>query len=294
MPGWRNWIYATDSKSVGRKAVRVRVPPQAQSISKIKKSFEKAKRTLAFLRFRHMMMTMPKAKIPAGNYPWTPELAYVVGLLATDGNLSGDGRHVTMRSAELEMIETFQKCLDDHHKLGTEIKPNGSISYRMQVCGVAFYRWLLTIGLFPAKSYTIGPLAIPDEFFRDFFRGCIDGDGSIRVYKDTYNEYRGRKYENQRLYVHLVSASPIFIDWIQDTVSALTNIHGVVVNVPPRSEKHVPLYLLKYAKAESLKIIDWIYYSPDVPCLQRKRKRAEDTAAIIRNQKRKTYSLISG
>ena len=31
----------------------------------------------------------------------------------------------------------------------------------------------------PEKSLTLGPLAIPDEYFPDFFRGCIDGDGSI-------------------------------------------------------------------------------------------------------------------
>jgi hypothetical protein len=232
-------------------------------------------------------------RILNGNDYWTPTFAYATGLLATDGNLSGNGETVTMRSAEIEMMGTFQSCLDDHHKIGTEIKPNGNVSYRVQVADTAFYRWLLTIGLFPAKSYTIGPLAIPDEFFRDFFRGCIDGDGSIRVYKDTYNEYRGRKYENQRLYVHLVSASPRFIEWIQNTIIRLTNIHGVIVVVPPRNEKCVPQYLLKYAKAASLQLIDWMYYAPDLPCLQRKRIAAEQTAAIIKNQKRKIYSLIN-
>src|SRR2546423_10250786 len=37
-------------------------------------------------------------------------------------------------------------------------------------------------GLTPAKSLTLRPLVIPDEYFAEFFRGCIDGDGSVVVY----------------------------------------------------------------------------------------------------------------
>jgi hypothetical protein len=236
---------------------------------------------------------MARKKIPAGNYEWTPQLAYAVGLLATDGNLSGDERHFCLRSVEIEMMKTFRICLNSNHKIGTETKPNGDVSYRVQIGDVAFYRWLLTIGLFPAKSYTIGPIAVPDEYFRDFFRGCIDGDGSIRVYIDSYNEYRGRQYVNQRLYVQLVSASPNFIFWIHDAITRLTGINGAVIRSKPQDSKHAAMWLLKYAKAASLRLIDWMYYDPDVPCLQRKRVLAEKTAVIVKNQKRKSYSLIS-
>ena len=270
--------------------MRVRLPPQAPLIAKRK--IKKALKNACFLRSLSHDSVMPQKKIPAGNYEWTPQLAYVVGLLTTDGNLSGNGKTVTMRSAELEMMRTFQKCLDDHHKLGVEIKPNGNVSYRVQVSDVAFYRWLLTIGLFPAKSYTIGPLAIPDEYFQDFFRGCIDGDGSIRVYTDNYNKYRGRQYTNQRLHVQLVSASPQFIGWIENSVAGLTGVKGAIIKMKPRNERCVPQYLLKYAKFASLQLIYWIYYSSDVPCLQRKRIVAEKTAAIIKNERRKTYNLI--
>ena len=36
---------------------------------------------------------------------------------------------------------------------------------------------LEAIGLTPNKSKTLAPLAIPDEYFRDFLRGEFDGDG---------------------------------------------------------------------------------------------------------------------
>src|SRR5258708_6218779 len=113
---------------------------------------------------------MPERRLPPKDFEWTPELAYAIGLLVTDGNLSGDGRHVSLRSAEIPMLETFKRCLKLENKIGTTIKKNGDIAYRIQYGNVQFYDWLLKIGLFPAKSYTIGPITVPDEFFRDYFR----------------------------------------------------------------------------------------------------------------------------
>jgi len=55
---------------------------------------------------------MSKSKLPDKNFEWTPKLAYVVGLLVTDGNLSKDGRHITMRSSDRQLLDTFKDCLN--------------------------------------------------------------------------------------------------------------------------------------------------------------------------------------
>jgi hypothetical protein len=34
-------------------------------------------------------------------------------------------------------------------------------------------------------------------------------------------------------------------------------------------------WCLRYAKAESIQLIAWMYYAPNVPCLARKRAKAE-------------------
>jgi len=52
------------------------------------------------------------------------------------------------------------------------------------------------IGITPAKSHTINQIIIPEEFFRDFLRGHLDGDGSITVYMDKYNTYK-----NQNIFI---------------------------------------------------------------------------------------------
>lgn len=131
---------------------------------------------------------MPKQKLPDKNFVWNFELAYAVGLLVTDGNLSKDGRHINLRSSEKILLNTFKKCLNLKNKIGYTIGQRG---YRVQFSNVQFYGWLSRIGLFPAKTYTIGEIKVPDEYFRDFLRGHLDGDGSITTYIDRYNIYKG-------------------------------------------------------------------------------------------------------
>lgn len=235
---------------------------------------------------------MPKRRLPPKDFIWTPQLAYVVGLLVTDGNLSGDGRHVNMRSAEIPMLETFRECLCLNNKIGSTTRKDGRTHYRVQFSNVQFYDWLLKIGITPAKSLTIGSIHVPDQFFADYLRGCIDGDDNIQTYSDKYNYYKGRNYTTQRLFIRIVSGSERHIIWLQAKIEQLTELHGAIIRKPPPDKIRSPLWELKFAKKESMKIIRWIYYSPSVPCLQRKRIIAETALQIISEQKPKKYEFF--
>ena len=198
-----------------------------------------------------------------------PETAYVVGLIATDGNLSGNGRAVSITSKDLDLLETVRACLD----LRTRISPvkggYGTTCYRVQWSDRRFYRWLLGIGLTPAKSLTLGPLDIPDEYFADFLRGCIDGDGSIVTYVDRYNTPKSPAYVYTRLFVSIVSASPRFVEWMQTRVRSLRGLSGSLMI--RRSAGRRDMWCLRYAKRESLAVLRWIYYAPELASLGRKR-----------------------
>ena len=126
----------------------------------------------------------------------------------------------------------------------------------------------------PAKSLKLGALDVPDEYFADFFRGCIDGDGSINVYTDDYNAFKNEKYVYTRLDVSLVSASPPFLEWIQQTVERLIGVDGGIFQKKVRLGR-APIYVLKYPKGDAMQLLKWMYYALDVPCLARKRERAE-------------------
>ena len=105
-------------------------------------------------------------------FDWTPELAYIVGLMVTDGNLSKDKRHMSMRSSDLDLLNTFKICLNLKNKI-SQTKNDGYAKrpcYRIQFGNVQLFQWFEQIGIFPNKTYTIGEIKIPDKYFRDFFK----------------------------------------------------------------------------------------------------------------------------
>jgi len=221
---------------------------------------------------------MPKAKLPNKEFDWTPNLAYIIGLLVTDGNLSGDGRHIIMRSSDTQLLKTFKECLSLSNKIGTTHHNGWSTkpSYRIQFGDVQFYRWLTRIGLLPAKTYTIGAITVPDEYFRDFLRGHFDGDGSVTGYTDRYNTYKNPRYIYTRIWIRFISASGIHIKWLRSRILQLTGVKGHIWE----SKKIQPgrtttMWDLKFGKKESMALLNWMYYAPDLPCLHRKRKKAE-------------------
>jgi hypothetical protein len=224
---------------------------------------------------------MPKAKLPKIKFKWTPDLAYIVGLLTTDGNLSPDSRHVTMLSSDTQLLRTFCSCLDLPKKSIKERSPTGfgknpnynyRPSYRVQFSRVQLYHWLTTIGLFPNKTYTLGKIKVPDKYFRDFLRGWFDGDGSIFTYTDYYNTKKNPKYVYQRLYVKFTSVSIKHLSWLLKTIRRLTKLKGtLIVKKPQKGRKNrISIGEIKFSKKEAIKLLSWIYYRPRLPCLERK------------------------
>jgi hypothetical protein len=204
---------------------------------------------------------------------WSAEIAWIVGLIATDGNLANTGRALSISSADVQLLETVRTCLGLTNRILPAPSNWGTRGLRLQWRNRSLYRWLTTIGLTPRKSLTLGPLAVPDEYFADFFRGCIDGDGTVLVYTDTYHVTKKASYVYCRLYVSLISASQTFVDWIRATIHRLMGIAGSVQ--VRRKPGRNPIWVLRYAKKDSIRLLRWIYRQPDAPCLLRKRAKAE-------------------
>src|SRR5688572_11027138 len=180
-----------------------------------------------------------------------------------------DERHLAITSKDTDLLETVRRCLRLRASITPTLSGRGLRYWHIQWSDRRLHQWLRAIGLTPAKSLTLGPLAIPDEHFADFFRGCIDGDGSILSYTDRYHIAKNPRYVYQRLYVSLVSASPAFVRWLQERVTKLTGLRGAVGNRQPAGK--TKMWYLRFAKRESMAVRRWIYYAPGSPALTRKR-----------------------
>lgn len=197
---------------------------------------------------------------------WNNNLAYVIGLISTDGNLSKDGRHIVFVSKDLELIKLFQKCLNLKNKISVKTsgysKGRGKY-YFIQFGNVIFYNELMSIGLSPNKSKNIAQLLIPKKYFPDFLRGHLDGDGTIRSYNDP--EY----IHSRRLYITFLSASEKHVHWLQ---SQIKKFYGIIGRVRPVRRA----WILVYAKKASLSLLRIIYHKPNLPSLTRKRNLIKD------------------
>lgn len=200
------------------------------------------------------------------NTTWTSELAYVVGLIATDGNLSPDLRHINFTSKDKQLAYLYKKLLGLTNIVGKKSRGGEREKkyYVVQFGSVQFYDFLLLIGLTPAKSKTLRQLTVPDKFFWDFFRGCIDGDGNI-------NEFSHPESAHMQLRIRLFSASRVFLEWQHKTIQRLGGIcGGWVTNVPYKS-----VFSLTFGKGDTIKIIKKMYRDPHGPFLKRKHAFAE-------------------
>ena len=190
---------------------------------------------------------------------WSPELAYVVGLVTAEGNLKKVHRNtVSFPSTDRELIETYQRCLGVSLHVYTQHRPGCLPRHQVTLSGPAYRGFLEGVGLTPAKTKerTLGALKVPDEFFRDFLRGAIDGSIFVRTDK--------RWPHSHRLVVSLTSVCRPFLVWVRDTIVRLVAVENTV----RQTER---AFTLTFTGTKARRLLSWLYYAPDLPCLQRKR-----------------------
>jgi len=210
------------------------------------------------------------------NDTWNSNLAYAIGLLATDGCLLNDGLLIDLTSKDREQLLNFSKCLGINFKISDKWNSNGDKQLRVQFKNRIFYDFLLSIGLTPKKSLTMGKLAIPNKYFFDFLRGCFDGDGCFYSYWDP------RWRSSHMFYLEFVSASKKHINWLQNELKKKLDISGHIVK-----DGRKFTFQLKYAKKEAMEIIKKIYYNSNVICLSRKRIKIEKALSVETEQQKK-------
>lgn len=191
------------------------------------------------------------------------DLWYTVGLIVTDGNLSKDGHHISITSKDRGLLESVKTSLHLSNKIGRksrggEQKKKYSL---LQFGDVAFYRYLLNIGLKPKKSLILERIRVPDKYFRDFLRGVIDGDGSINTWVNKANQY-------EQWCLRILSGAPIFSKWLKEETERVFSVRGKLYGCLLKNKKN-PLFTIKFGKLAAKVILESCYYKN---CLSLNRK----------------------
>jgi len=196
------------------------------------------------------------------HYSWSPAMAYGVGLMTSDGCLQSDGRHLDLTSKDIEQLNNFCRSIGRLLTISPKHR-NKSDAYRIQFSDVAYYDFLLSIGLTPKKSLTIGNLDIPDKYYPHFLRGLFDGDGT------TYAYYDYRWKGSFLYYTSFTSASKSFLVYLSSQNMRLLGTTGQSIRKSKRA------YILGYGKKDSYKVYSAMYADAGLLFLSRKRAKLE-------------------
>ena len=192
------------------------------------------------------------------SYVWSADLAYVVGLIASDGSLSKDRRHIDFTSKDMQLIELFAEAIGRKFTVSIKTARSSFSAYRVQFSDVALYDFLLDVGLTKNKSTTITSLNVPALYFSHFLRGVFDGDGSVYGFHDK------RWRSSFMFYSVFYSASKPFLVYLQEVTQACIGIKGSIST----SQK---FHRLQYAKKESVLLYHFLYKDDGGKSLSRKK-----------------------
>ncbi|MFH1527353.1 MAG: LAGLIDADG family homing endonuclease [Bacteroidota bacterium] len=126
---------------------------------------------------------------------WSPEMAYVLGFFAADGNMSihsNSGHYIEFTSCDAELIRKTRDLLKSNNKLSNRIRSDKQkVAYRIQIGSNTLYKSLLSLGMTPNKSLTLKFPKIKPSRLKDFIRGYFDGDGCVYL-KRHFIKARGK------------------------------------------------------------------------------------------------------
>src|SRR5690242_19170350 len=111
---------------------------------------------------------------------WSPEMAYVLGFFAADGNMIKNkrgGHFIGFYSNDEELLVSIRSALGSNHKIGVLNRlPPEHVAYQLQIGSKQFFSDLIGLGMTERKSLTLMLPQVPHNLFPHFVRGYFDGD----------------------------------------------------------------------------------------------------------------------
>ena len=127
---------------------------------------------------------------------WSNEMAYVLGFLYADGNItnaiSSRTQYIHFYSTDRYILENIKIVLSSNHILQTipartQVHINGIYrskeAFRLRIGSREMFEDLLKLGVVPNKSKIITFPYVPKQCMGNFIRGYFDGDGCVFLQK---------------------------------------------------------------------------------------------------------------
>jgi len=174
---------------------------------------------------------------------WSGDMAYVLGLLITDGCVAKTGQ-VSLNINDKELLEKVKKAMSSTHKIIPSKHQKGLYCY--QFSRERMTQDLEKLNVVPRKSLIVKFPDVPKDYLPDFIRGVFDGDGSV-FFKDSQRSPLRSKF---------ISCSMNFIDDLQKSLEYLGLPKRTVYK---RKTINAWSYEIVYDHKDSMKLFDILY-----------------------------------
>jgi len=199
----------------------------------------------------------------------TPNLAYVLGFFAADGNLSINKRggcYFSFHSKDRQIIIDIRNALSSDNKVSKRVdRKTAKIFYRLQLGSKEIVQTLQGIGFSTNKTRHLPFLNVAATMISHFVRGYFDGDGNIW----QGEVHKKRKTKHKVLQLAFTSGAYGFLSQLKCCLHELLGTEGshVLSKIGPYSR-------LQYSTKDALKIYDFMYNTKTpFMCLKRKKRQ---------------------
>jgi predicted DNA-binding protein YlxM (UPF0122 family) len=175
---------------------------------------------------------------------WSPEMAYVLGLITTDGCISRSGT-ISLCINDKDLLEKVRLVMESEHKI-CRAKHQERL-YCFRFARPRLVKDLAGLGILPGKSLNVKFPTVPDAFIRDFVRGVFDGDGSV---------FFDNRSKNCPVRTKFVSSSKEFIDRLELTLRECGLPERKIYGQPT---KNGTSYMIKYGHKDSERLFAVMY-----------------------------------
>ena len=206
---------------------------------------------------------------------WSRDMAYILGFIYADGNLTKNkrgGHYLSIYTADRELLIKMREVLKSDHKISNRKSVSG-FNYCIQIGSKEIFADLNKIGMRLNKTFRMKLPKIPNKYFSDFLRGYFDGDGSVWVGE----LHKDRKKKLLGIRTVFTSCSKGFLDSLRVGLAKFFAENGVI------SKGKGNYYRLTYSIWGSLKIFKIMYNSHQLQLFLNRKKATFEKFLKIKN-----------
>ena len=177
---------------------------------------------------------------------WSPEMAWVLGLMFADGNVTRAGTtswSCTISSMDPSMVEKIRSIIATEAPV--RIHKNHSAWLTVGAGDVGDD--LISLGCVPRKSRIMQFPPVPMVYLSHFVRGLWDGDGTIFKTHISHYQYIRSGY---------TCGSKDFIIALRDHILDSTDLNATIVTT---KRQYKPYHLISYFHHGTISLARWMY-----------------------------------